>query len=249
MQEIITDASCDFPHRFFEENNITVVPLRIIFSDREFLSDEISLAELVERMEKEIPKTSQPSPKQFLDAIREKENPVIITLSSRLSGTYNSAKSAAAVAGKGTVVDSLQASTGLGLFIEGFMKGIPKQELLERIEIFGMPETLRNLMENGRIGKVKGFIGNLLGIRPLIELKEGELVPIGKARSVDALADEFFRRKVETEKVYVTHTMADVSRVVGRISENYDVEVLEASPLIASHLGKGAIFISYMKVV
>ena len=110
-----------------------------------------------------------------------------------------------------------------------------------------MPETLRNLIENGRIGKVKGFIGSLLGLKPLIELKGGELVPIGKARSTDALVEEFLRRKVEAEKVYVTHTKADVGRIVEKLSENYNVEVLEASPLIATHLGKGAVFISYMK--
>ncbi len=244
---IATDASCDAPPEFFESNSIAVVPLHIMVNGREYLTSDISMEEFMGWMEKEVPRTSQPSPGEFMKFINQGYD-TIITISSRLSGTYNSAKLASKLSGKQvSVIDSLQASTPLYLFIKAFMNGMEPESINRRIECFGMVATFRNLVANGRIGKVKAAISRFLGIKPLIELKNGELVPLRKSRSRQAIADEFMKRDPDTDIVYITHVSADISWLKEKLEENRKVEVIEAGPLIASHLGKGAIFISYMR--
>ncbi len=242
---IITDGSCDFYPEFFEEFGIKVVPLFIYLGDEEYLSTEIDMDMFYGRMRSTPPRTAQPSPKMFLDAINESEKPVkIFTLSSKLSGAYNSAKSAASITEGVEVIDTRQASTGIALFIKNHMEGVDR-----KIEIFGMPESLDLLIRNGRIGKVKGFIGKMMGILPLIELKDGELVPIGKAKNqVNAIYDELMRRSPETDVVYISHSRSEKALDLrDLISSSYKVRVIEVGPVIASHLGKGAMFVSYRR--
>ena len=244
---IATDASCDAPSGFFEQNNIAVVPLHIMIHGREYLSSEISKQDFMKWMDSEVPRTSQPSPGDFMRVINEGYD-TIITISSKLSGTYRSAMVASKLSGRdASVIDSLQASTPLFLFIKAFMDGMEPEQINSKIECFGMVETFRNLVANGRVGKASALVGRVLGIKPLIELKGGELVPLRKSRSRNAILDEFVKRNPDTDTIYITHVSADVSWLKERLEQSRKVVVVEAGPLISSHLGKGAIFISYMR--
>ena len=184
---LITDSASDISTDFLKENNIKVVPLKIIFSDREY-DDGIDITPkmLYDALPNEIPKTSLPSVEKFTSLLEKLitegyTHAIIITISSGLSGTYNSARLAAQnISGIETFVfDSMTLSMAEGAMVIETINLIKERKsfneiteilptLRDKVEIFFTIDTLEYLIKGGRIGKVAGTIADALNLKPII---------------------------------------------------------------------------------
>ena len=180
---------------------VTVVPLTICFGEQVYVQGEdITNLEFYERLVESdvLPTTSQATPYAFEQVFREAveagESVVVITLSAKLSGTYQSAVLAAEeFPGKVFVVDSGTVSIGAGILAEYALrlldKGLSAQEIAakleeqkKRVRVLAMLDTLEYLKKGGRISKTVAFAGELLAIKPVLGLDGGEIKILGKAR-------------------------------------------------------------------
>lgn len=196
---IVTDSTTDLTKDI--RSRVTVVPLIISFSGEQFIDGlDISKQEFYEKLIEctELPITSQPTPLSFegvfKDAKKKGDKVVCITLSSELSGTYQSAK--IAMDGyEDTVylVDGKTAAIGTGLLVEMALKMAESGESAEAIaecitkerenvRIIAMLDTLEYLRRGGRISRAAAFAGGILSIKPVIALKDGRIEILGKAR-------------------------------------------------------------------
>lgn len=184
---LITDSASDISADFAKQNDIKVVPFKIIFSDREY-DDGIDITPrmLYDILPNEIPTTSLPSVEKFTSILEQLTtegytHAIIITISSGLSGSYNSARLAAQNITKieTFVFDSMTLSMAEGAMvietINLIKEGRAFKEITEilptlrnKIEIFFTIETLEYLIKGGRIGKVAGTIADALNLKPII---------------------------------------------------------------------------------
>lgn len=202
MIKIITDSGSDISQEEAKKLNIEVIPIVTLFSDQEYLDGvSISRDEFYKRLseKKEFPKTTQVNPSSYMKAF-EKEisagNEVLcITLGSKLSGCYQSALLASNSFDKKKihVFDSNSGSVGernlVFLALECFKKGMNSDETISYLEekkkdsvTIAALDTLEYLERGGRISKTAAFFGTMLSIKPVIELKNGSIKLIGKAR-------------------------------------------------------------------
>jgi DegV family protein with EDD domain len=209
---IVLDSTADFPDAPDRFPNMRVVPLYVRFGEESF-RDYVELdphgfyARL--RTARELPTTSQPTPQDFADVYAELdgyERVYSLHISSKLSGTFGSASVAAADAGdRVRVVDTETASVGIG------MLALELQELLaagtideeveqlveeyrERAGIVFTVDTLEFLVKGGRIGRGRALMGNLMNVKPILALEDGEVVPLTRARGRAKALEEFRRR-------------------------------------------------------
>lgn len=197
--QIITDSGSDILGMV--SRGITVLPLRVTFGGEDFLDGfTLSHTQFYEKLVEcdEIPKTSQVTPYTFENAFRAVEaagdTAVVITLSKKLSGTYQSAMmAAAAFEGRIFVVDSENVSVGEGILVQYAARlrdaGIAAGELADILEekkksacVIALLDTLEYLKKGGRISTTAAFAGGLLSIKPVVAMEEGEIVILGKAR-------------------------------------------------------------------
>ena len=195
---IITDSGIDLPGEL--DPRLTVIPLGITFGTTTY-ADGVDLTNdrfyemLIES--DELPKTSQATPfvyqQAFEDVRAAGDEAVVITLSSRLSGTYQSAVTAAADFPEVSVIDSKNVTIGQSLLVlyalrlldEGRSAGEIADELTaaaDRVCLLALLDTLEYLKRGGRIPKSVGTIGELLSIKPVVGVEDGEVVMLGKAR-------------------------------------------------------------------
>lgn len=197
--QIIVDSSTDLNEQV--RARLTVIPLTIQFGDDTFIDGvTISGHAFYEKLIESdtLPTTSQASPyhfeQAFCSAVDAGNHVVVITVSSKLSGTYQSACIAAAdFAGKVYVVDSESVALGSGILAEYALSladaGKTAAEIADtliqmrsRVRLLAMLDTLEYLKRGGRISKTVAFAGDLLSIKPVISLKDGSIQVIGKAR-------------------------------------------------------------------
>lgn len=196
---IITDSASDILPPYPAE--LTVLPVTVTFgktsySDAVDLSHRAFYEKLIE--EEELPTTSQINPDRFYNAFRSAvdagETVICITLSSKLSGTYQSACIAAEEFPKRVfVVDSLNATIGQGILVRRALEllktGISAEETATRLDrekhdicLVALVDTLEYLKRGGRLSSSVAFVGTLLSIKPVIAIQDGEVVVLGKAR-------------------------------------------------------------------
>jgi DegV family protein with EDD domain len=201
---IVTDSACDLSQELVDQHGIEVVPLSIRFGDDEFVDRvELSVDEFYARMADTgiLPETAAPAPGAFDQAFRrlgaDGDEVVCINLSAALSATMQSAATAAkALEGeiKVTVVDSKALTCGLGNIVvaaaEAAERGAGTDEIValaedlsERTRMWGMLDTLDNLVKGGRIGKAQGLMGNMLSIKPILDMSTGEVHEAAKPRT------------------------------------------------------------------
>ena len=199
--KIITDSASDISQMEAKELGITVLPLKTIFGTEEFL-DGVTLDhktfyhKLIES--DMLPTTSQLSPfdyeEAFRSALEEADEVLCITLSSRLSGCYQSAAIAAEeFPGKITLLDSLNVAIGARILVQLALQArdagktaLEISELLKEarlhIRLIALVDTLEYLKKGGRISSTAALAGTLLGIKPIIAIENGEVAILGKAR-------------------------------------------------------------------
>lgn len=196
---IIVDSTTDLPEQ--TARRVTVVPLTIHFGEQQYVSGvDIDARKFYEMLVEGdvLPTTSQPTPYAFTQVFQEAvdagDTVVCITVSSKLSGTYQSACIAAAdFPEKVFVVDSLTVAIGGGILTEYALsltdKGMDAEEIAwklmqkrEKVRLLALLDTLEYLKKGGRISSAVAFAGGLLNIKPVIAVADGEVKMLGKAR-------------------------------------------------------------------
>ena len=196
---IITDSGCDMLPPCAP--NLTVLPLTITFGEESFLDGvELDHHRFYEKLieGEELPTTSQIAPAAFEEAFQKAvdagEAVVCVTLSSKLSGTYQSARIAAeGFAGQVWVVDSENVTIGQRLLVERAVElagqGLDAAQLSARLDqekkdirLVALLDTLEYLKRGGRISPSIAMVGGLLSIKPVVAVENGEVVLLGKAR-------------------------------------------------------------------
>ncbi|MCM0649490.1 DegV family protein [Clostridium swellfunianum] len=210
---LITDSSCDLTQEIIKKYNIKVAPLRIIYKDKEYI-DRVNIQpkEVYDRLSQEIPTTSMPSMQDIDDLFTAAEDEgcthvIAITISSGLSGTFNTFKlvsdqhhnlttfvfdSKTLSAGLGAVVAKCGELIAYGKSFEEIVNLLPS--IKERVLVYYVVETLEYLKKGGRIGRVAGTIGDLLKLKPIISVDDdGKYFTYAKVRgrkqSISKLAD------------------------------------------------------------
>ena len=194
---IITDSASEM----VSGEHLTVLPLTITFGTTEYadgvtLSHQKFYEKLIES--DELPTTSQVTPFAFTEALKEAqangEYAIIITLSSKLSGTYNSALiTAKDFPDMVHIIDSANVCIGEKILVEYALNllnnGADAQEIIARTEskvsqicVIGLLDTLEYLRKGGRISNLSGTIGEILAIKPVITISDGVVAILGKAR-------------------------------------------------------------------
>lgn len=279
MIGIVTDSSCDLPDEIVSRFGIEVVPLSIRFGDEELVDrEELSTDEFWRRCasSSELPSTAAPSPGRFEQSYRRLANGgrneiVAITLSGALSATFQSAELAAkSVAADGitvTVVDSRTLTLGLGTIVIACAELAAElgdgpgahdavvgraRDLVPRTRMFGALDTLENLKKGGRIGGAKALLATALSIKPLIEVRDGEVAQAGKQRTrskaLQFLVDKVASQQGHMEHLSVLHADCDdVDEFVARLRPYYDGEIVigQIGPVIGAHAGRGTIGVAY----
>lgn len=195
---IIVDSTADLIPEVKEK--IIVVPMTVRFGDEEFIDGvTINHKEFYEKLvETDImPTTSQATPAMFDEHFKRiaeaGESAVVLTLASKLSGTYQSAMLAASQYENIYVVDSGSVAIGSGILAELALQladsGMNAKEIAEKLEqekkrvlIVAMVDTLEYLKRGGRVSKTVAFAGGLLNIKPVLSVSDGEILMLGKAR-------------------------------------------------------------------
>lgn len=200
--KIITDSTADLPLHIVEKYDIEVIPLLVTFGEETYKDGiDINLHTLLEKMNgtSEFPGTAQINPQRFLECYKryldEGYKIVSIHISSKMSGTYQSACVAKEMLETNdiVVIDSLSVTSGLGLLVIKAAK--LKEAGLEISQIYDeimklIPHvkssivfnSLDNLVKGGRLSKTAGIIGNILGIKPILSVHDGEIVVTDKVR-------------------------------------------------------------------
>lgn len=201
--KIIVDSASDITQKEAKEMGITVVPIEITFGENLYLDGvDMLTEEFYNKLtsSKELPTTSQINPYRWEEIFREEtkngDEVVAIILSSKLSGTYNSACEAAKNIGKNIyVVDSLSATIGERLLVEYALKLAGEKMSAENIKaeldsakekicIKAIVDTLEYLKKGGRISSATAIIGGMLNIKPLIAVVDGEVKSVSKAMGI-----------------------------------------------------------------
>jgi DegV family protein with EDD domain len=201
--KIVTDSTSDIPPEMAKELGITVVPLTVFFGEEAFKDGvEMGHDEFFERLTKGgvQPRTTQPTPGDFeavYQAIAKEGNDIVsIHVSDKLSGTMNSARTAAAdVSGvRVELVDTQFASLAITLIAKAAAEAANggasvdevvaiAREVTGKVDLYFVLDTLEFLQKGGRIGKAQALIGGLLSIKPVLKMMDGEIHPHTKVRS------------------------------------------------------------------
>jgi DegV family protein with EDD domain len=242
--KIVTDSACDLDDAVTAELGITVVPLSIRFGSEEYI-DRVNLSpqQFYDKMAAAslLPETAAPSPGAFQQAFQEAldggaDGVVCINLSGELSATVQSARNAlqAMDGAPIRIVDSLTVTGGLGSIVTAAARAARDgasldevaalaEDMVPRTRVYGALDTLDNLKKGGRIGGAQAFLGSLLSIKPLIEIRDGVVHEAGKPRTrgkaLKALVDKL-RDAGEVENVCVLHGLApDGDELIRLVSE------------------------------
>ena len=209
---LVTDSTADLPRPLRERLRIRTVPLYVNLGGKVYRDwEEITPEEIFQKVRqgKAFPTTSQPSPEDFLKAyqaaLEEADHVLSIHISSKLSGTVQSAELAAqSFPGRITVFDSQAASLGIGMMAlrahELLAQGQGLEEVLKELGRIRQDHfvrfsvaTLEFLKRGGRIGGAQALLGTLLGIKPILTLKDGRVEAAGRARGERKAKEEILK--------------------------------------------------------
>ena len=274
--KIILDSTADVPREWKDKYDFGFVPLRVVWPDGSVEDDSWEPEEIMDfyrriRESKELPKTSQPSPEDFARIYREVidagyDEILVLCISTKLSGTYNSAKTASNDFDIPIyVMDTKQASAAAALVAlrayELSQRGLGAKEVYDKLKdeidsgnflgIFYVSD-FNFLVKGGRITKFQGFIGSMLKLKVAVYITEtGEMIPFGKARGSRKAHELIISKVLEKYKVGSKLRVIPVSadnekeakELAKKFEEYYDVEILDPPSMMAkvitTHVGPG----------
>ncbi len=270
---VVTDSIADLPPQVVEEFGITVVPIIVRFGT-DLYRDGLDLSpdEFYKRLRgsKALPATSVPPPVAFADVydkLAEKTNEiVVITVTSRLSGTHQVASQAVrlmkkrcrvevldsqwAVMAQGFITIAASKAAGAGASLDEVLDAA--RRTVRRVDMRAAFDTLEYLERGGRIGKAQAFLGSLLKVNPIIGLKDGEVYPVGRERSRAKAIDRLYDfatsfANVEGLAVEYAADSDEASKLVQRLRSEYPqmpIYLSRTSPAIGTHTGPGLIVVT-----
>lgn len=274
--KIVTDSLSDITGDLIQELGVTVVPLTVLFGHEQFL-DRVTITtdEFYTRLINDSvwPTTTQPSPAAFAEVYKELAKDtneiLVITVSSKLSGTYQSAIGAKAMVDgecRIEVVDSEKVAMSLGLIVIAAARkakeGASLDELVEftkkainRTHFIVYFDTLAYLAKGGRIGKAKELMGSVLSIKQILTIKEGEMAPLARKRSLTAGMDYLYSYVTgcpSVEELAVEHTTTpdEADRLTDRLNATFkDKRIFRStvSPVLGVYGGPGAIAVAVLE--
>ncbi|MGI6097612.1 MAG: DegV family protein [Dethiobacteria bacterium] len=276
MLSLVADSSCDLPQEIIDRYGIRLVPLKIMIGGKEYTEGvDLSAEEFVREMNAadELPKTSQPSPEDFSRVFEELsagDNEVLcLTISSKLSGTYQSASLGKEILAspKVTVFDTLAGSLGHGLQIikaaEMAVKGFSVAKIVEelkryreRMNILILLDTLENIVKGGRLSRFKGSLAEILNIKMLLEGIDGEVRLVDKVRGRKRFlwhVLELIGKRLNGSRNLafgITHVnnLGDVEFLAQEIKKRYypkGIIVNNMGATMGTYAGNGGIIISF----
>ncbi len=264
--KIVTDTLSDITSDLAQELGVTVVPLYVRFGEEVYRDRvEITTEEFYRRLvaEAALPSTTQPTPNDFAEVFnnlaKETDEILVIVVSSKLSGTYQSAMQAKElVKGKCRIeiIDSLSVAMGLGLIVITAVKAVQAGSSLDevadlargaipRIHIIAYFDTLKYLAKGGRIGKAENMLGSMLSVKPILTVRGGEMAPLTRVRSLNAGLDYLYNAAAgcsRIEGLALEHgtTPDDADKLVERLDSLFPKERIYRgviSPVIGTYAG------------
>jgi DegV family protein with EDD domain len=280
--KIVTDSSADIPPHLLKELGITVVPLYVRFGEEIFKGGvDITNDDFYDRLVdgNTFPNTIQPSPMDFKQAYAEvakdADGIVSIHLSEKFSGTYQSAKQAAEMMADKCpveVINSESMTIGLGMICIAAARAAKDGATLEEtvkivkdaipeIHFLALFDSLKYLAKGGRIGKAQGLLGTMLNIKPLLSMKDGEVVPVSKVRSVSKGLDQLYafmanalKEKANIKELAIMYntTLKEAKALAERIEPLYPIEKIimgQIGPILGAHAGPNLIVIGIRGII
>ncbi|GAC1358694.1 MAG: DegV family protein [Ktedonobacteraceae bacterium] len=269
---IVTDSTADIAPEVAENLGITVVPLTVFFEDEEYLDNiDLDNASFYKKLQesKVLPRTSQPAPARFQAAytklMEEGADGILsVHLSSKLSGTYQSARTARDTLPEDVrkvpieVIDSETISAGMFLALQkAVVEARAGQSLAEikaqvedqfaRTRIFAALDTLEYVHRGGRIGGARAFLGNMLSVKPIISLKDGAVVAVEQPRTRSKAYARMVQLALETgpiEQLAIAESNVEVgSQLAETIKAAYKGEVgrYKLGAVLGTHTGPGTV--------
>ena len=272
---VVTDSASDLPADIVERLDIDVVPLTIRFDQDEF--SDLSPAEFWAKckLSKSLPETSAPSPGAFQAAYERArearyDGVIVLTLSSLLSATHQSATLGAEAMSPEfpvRVVDTLNVSMGQGLIVidvaEAAAQGgdldvlvARSSDTMSKIGVVATLDTLEHLIKGGRIGGAKALLGQVLAIKPMIDVKAGVVAEAGRQRTrakalaaVAALAKAHapLRRLALIQGACSDADVAALVSLVSEIPTEFPLIMADIGPVVGTHAGPGIIGLTWIE--
>ena len=272
---IVTDSTAGITEAQKEELGIATIPLVVRFGSDAYRDGvDISSGEFYERLVtgSTFPSTSQPSAGEFLELYRElakdADSIISIHISSKLSGTCESARTAIReeIDANVDVVDSQSVAAGLGhlavvaaeMARHGSDRDIIVQainKLIPKVRIGFALTTMEYLKRGGRIGGAQAFVGSLLRIRPVLHLHDGRVEPLDRARSARKAVDRLIRYiddesdgKLAYCGIVHVRNESGAAQLRDRVASRFDVDRWyegELSPVVGAHAGPGVVGVCF----
>ncbi len=275
---LVTDSTASIPPDLLEKYNIRVVPLVVVWGN-ESLADGVDIQpdEFYRRLQtaKVMPSTSQATVGSFLSVYRELldegRDVLTVVISSKLSGTYQSAAQAREELGAGgriAIVDSLTTSMEMGFHVLEAARAAQSgaslhecqsiaEEAKKHTGVVFAVDTLEFLHRGGRIGGASRFLGTALGIKPILEVRDGKVEALDKVRtrrrSLERIANIVIGRVGDRRPVRLAAVHAnapeDAAFVLEKATaalEPVQTLISPVSPVIGTHTGPGTVGLAYM---
>lgn len=275
--KIVTDSSCDLNKDIIDKYNIEIVSLNVAFGDDIYVDGEIENHEFYKMMDNspELPKTSCPSPEKFMNSYEgEEDNIIVITLASKLSGTYSTAVLAKKLFEEKypnknvVVIDTETGSVGQGLLVTKAAQlaedGKSLEEIVKTIEsikndvvFYGALDTLENAIKGGRINPLAGKLINALNFKVIVKIGNGEVKPCDKARGdnnsmkkvVENVLKSIEGKEVKSLAIAHADCLEKANKVKDMMLKNNefeDITISEIGSVMGTYASKGAILISVL---
>ncbi|HUT97035.1 MAG TPA: DegV family protein [Dehalococcoidales bacterium] len=272
--KIVTDSTADLPDELVKELGITVVPVYVRFGE-EVLRDRVDISEdeFYERLTHDPvhPNTTQPTPQDFVDVYqklsKEADGIVSIHLTTKLSGTYNSALMAKNMLEGGCPVEVIDTETltmALGLVVIAAATAAKDGKSMDEVvavarqaspkmHLLFLLDTLEYLKKGGRIGKAKALLGSVLSVKPLLSVKDGELVPAGqvrtRAKGMDKLF-EFVKNAGDIQDLAIVYNTTpdeaqNLAERIGSVFDRKKIRMARLGPGLGVHGGPGALVVAF----
>ena len=267
---IVTDSTTSLPDEVRERPSVRVVPLTFSFGPAETYLDktDIANAEFYEKLRSSptFPTTSQPPVGAFVEAyesLHAYDNILVLVVSSKLSGTYGSAVTAAGMVERPVeVLDTRSAEMGSGLILLEALRVVDEggdfeevkhaaEEAIRRCTLLFAVGTLEYLEKSGRIGRAQRLLGTALDIRPVLCVEDGEVVPHkrarGRKRQMAALLEETKPAAGGRRPLAFGH--ADAPGPLSELIDSLGVEgrfVADIGGVVGSHVGPGAYGVAFL---
>lgn len=272
---IVVDSTTDLPTELRQQ--VDIVPMCVRFGTQEYLDGvTIQPTEFYQKLEntKELPTTSQASPfdfdRIFEPIVAQGDTVVAITISSRLSGTYQSACIAAAdYPGKVFVVDSMQVAIANGALVSYALSLVQAgqsaadiaqalTEIRSKLQLLAVVDTLEYLQKGGRVSKTVAIAGGLLSVKPIIGIVDGEIKLLGKARgnrqANSLMNQEIAKLGVDFDKPIVlgytgteAHLLSQYTQQSTAFWQGRQIPTTIVGSVIGTHAGPGAVAVAFFK--